>query len=120
MKVVDDDASFRKSIGRLLTAVGYEVETFSSADQYLATDDGQGCLVLDVHMPGRSGFDLMDDVARRGQHPRVVFVTADDTPAVAKRARKAGAIACLVKPVPMSDLLRAIGDGSAEGHDART
>jgi two-component system CheB/CheR fusion protein len=106
--VIDDDSSFRRSIERLLTAVGYEVETFSSADQYLAVGSGEGCLVLDVHMPGRSGLDLVDDLARRGQHPRVVFVTADDSPGVVERARRAGAVALLGKPVPAGDLLQAI------------
>jgi two-component system CheB/CheR fusion protein len=110
--VIDDDTSFRKSIERLLTAVGYDVETFASADQYLATGTGEGCLVLDVHMPGRSGLDLVDDLARRGQHPRVVFVTADETPGVVERARRAGAVAFLGKPVPAGDLLKAIARAS--------
>lgn len=108
IQVIDDDVSFRTSIERLLKAVGYEVETFASADQYLATGSGEGCLVLDVHMPGRSGLDLIDDLARRGQHPRVVFVTADEAPGVTERARRAGAVAFLGKPVPAGDLLRAI------------
>jgi FixJ family two-component response regulator len=108
VQVVDDDTSFRRSIARLLTAVGYDVETFASADHYLADGDDEGCLLLDVHMPGRSGLDLVADLARRGRRPRVVFLTADDTPAVAERARMAGAVAFLNKPVPIDDLLRAI------------
>jgi FixJ family two-component response regulator len=107
--VIDDDTSFRRSIARLLTAVGYEVDTFSSADQYLATADGEGCLVLDVHMPGKSGLDLVDDLNQHGHHPPVVFVTADDTPGVAERASRAGAVALLTKPVQPSALLEAIG-----------
>jgi FixJ family two-component response regulator len=106
--VIDDDASFRRSITRLLVAVGYEVDSFSSADQYLAACDGQGCLVLDVHMPGRSGLDLVADLTRLGHRPQVVFVTADDSPGMAERAVRAGAVAFLIKPVAPGVLLRAI------------
>ena len=106
--VIDDDPSFRQSIERLLRAVGYEVSSYPSADEYLEAGNGGSCLVLDVHMPGRSGLDLVDDLARSGYQPRVVFVTADESPAVIERARRAGAVALLTKPVATADLLLAI------------
>lgn len=92
--VIDDDTSFRRSIRRLLTAVGHEVDTFSSADQYLAT---------------------ADDLNRRGHRPPVAFVTADDTPGVAERARRAGAVALLTKPVAPCALLRGDRAGAPGG-----
>jgi FixJ family two-component response regulator len=114
VRVVDDDASFRRSIARLLRSAGYEVETFSSAEDYLAADQGCACLVLDIHMKGQNGLELVQDLVAHGRAVPVVFVTAHDTPAVSEQARHAGAAACLPKPVAPVDLMRAIAQAVAD------
>ena len=75
--VTDDDVSFRTAISRLLRASGYEVEAFDSAEAFLsrAVTAKFGCLVLDLHMPGQSGFQLQETLARGGHDLPIVFVT---------------------------------------------
>ncbi len=123
--VVDDDASFLRSVGRLLRVAGYTVETFTSAGKLLASlaTSLPRCLVLDVQMPGMTGLQLQDTLTARGYCLPAIFVTALDTPSVRKRARQAGAFGLLLKPFDQSALLTAIHEairdpvGSANGTD---
>jgi FixJ family two-component response regulator len=108
--VIDDDASMRSAIGRLLTAVGIEVQLFSSAQEFLRGElaDGPGCLVLDVRLPGPSGLDLQKEMIVRGIHHPIIFITGHGDIPMSVQAMKAGAVEFLTKPFRDQDLLDAI------------
>ena len=109
--VIDDDASFRTAIERRLKLAGYDVETYSSAQQLLDRLPGverPGCILLDVQMPGLSGLDLQSRLIERGSILPIIFVTGyADTPATV-RAIKAGAEDFLTKPASSAQLIDAI------------
>jgi FixJ family two-component response regulator len=108
--LVDDDASVRKSLARLVKTAGYETELFASVRDFLARApyDGPCCLVLDVRMPGLTGLDLQEALRVAGQRLSIVFITGHrDVPASVK-AMKAGAVDFLTKPVDAETLLAAI------------
>jgi FixJ family two-component response regulator len=108
--VVDDDASVRKSLARLVKAAGYEAEAFASVGEFLARRpyDGPCCLVLDVRMPGRTGLDLQEALRAAGQRLSIVFITGYRDVPVSVKAMKGGAVDFLTKPVDESTLLGAI------------
>jgi FixJ family two-component response regulator len=108
--VVDDDASVRKSLARLVKAAGYEAETFASVRDFLARRpfDGPCCLVLDVRMPGLTGLDLQEALRAAGQRLSIVFITGYRDVPVSVRAMKGGAVDFLTKPVDEGTLLGAI------------
>lgn len=108
--VVDDDPSVRSSTQRLLRSVGFDVETFASADEFLARSrtDRPACLVLDVHPPGRSGLDLQQQMIAAGVTMPIVLVTRQGDVPLTIRAMKAGAIEFLTKPYRRNHLLDAI------------
>jgi FixJ family two-component response regulator len=107
--VVDDDPGCRKGIGRVLSAAGYSPTLFASAEALLAEGvDGAACLVLDIQLPGLSGFELHDALATAGRAVPVIFVTAVDGPGIRERAEQAGAVAFLSKPFVADALLDAI------------
>jgi FixJ family two-component response regulator len=109
--IVDDDASFRTAIQRLLRASGYAVETYESAEQLLQRlPDGASpsCILLDIRIPGLSGPDLQDQLAALGSHLPIVFLTGHaDVPTTVK-VMKAGADDLLTKPVTKDELIGAI------------
>jgi len=110
--VVDDDPSVVKSLARALRLAGYEVAPFGSAQAFLgavATLLPQ-CLVLDVHMPEMTGFELQDRLAAQDFCVPVIFVTAHDTPQTRARARRAGSFGFLLKPFDPQALFRAIAE----------
>lgn len=113
--VIDDDHSILKSLGRLLRVAGYAVEIFASAEQFLSGLDTSmpRCLVLDVQMPGMSGFELQSRLKDMGHLVPVVFITAHDTPQTRAAARQSGAIALLFKPFQITALLAAIEEATA-------
>jgi FixJ family two-component response regulator len=108
--VVDDDHSVRRSLTRLLRAVGYQAEGFASAADFLAhlPADGPACALVDVRMPGVSGFDLFRQLQDTCPGLPVIFITGHGDTAMADRATKAGASDFLVKPVDESRLLAAV------------
>jgi FixJ family two-component response regulator len=109
--VVDDDASFRTAIGRLLRASGYEVALYESAKQLLEElpdEVGPSCILLDVQIPGLSGPELQDRLAQRGSKVPIVFLTGHGDIPTSVHAIKAGADDFLTKPVPKDMLLDAI------------
>jgi len=116
--VVDDDAAMKQAIERLLNAAGFRTIGFASAEALLSSEAFAtlACLVLDVHLPGRSGFQLQQLLLEEGRSRPVVFVTAFDHPDAAARARAAGAVAYLTKPFQGRSLVaavsRALGDTS--------
>jgi FixJ family two-component response regulator len=108
--VVDDDPAVRKSLTRLLSSAGYAAEAFASAREFLAREPYAGpcCLVLDVRMPGLTGLDLQEALARAGRRMAIVFVTGHGNLPIGVKAMKAGAVDFLTKPVDDEDLLAAI------------
>ncbi len=108
--VVDDDPSVRRSLTNLLRSVGFQVEAFSTAREYLASPevDALGCLVVDVRLPGMSGLDLQREVARAAVPRPVVFITGHGDVPMAVQAIKGGAVEFLTKPFRDQDLLDAI------------
>jgi DNA-binding NtrC family response regulator len=108
--VIDDDASIRESVRNLIRSAGLGVQTFSSAQEFLASQrqDSASCLVLDVHLPGLSGLDLQQELVRADAQIPIVFITGYGDIPMSVRAMKAGAIEFLTKPFRDEDLLDAI------------
>jgi FixJ family two-component response regulator len=108
--VVDDDASSRKAMGRLLEACGYPVTLYDSARAFLQTPalDEAGCLLLDVNMPEMSGLQLQENLRQLGSPLPVIFLTGQGDVPMSVRAVKAGAEDFLLKPVGRNALLEAI------------
>lgn len=111
--VVDDDASVRKALSRLIASVGMTVRTFSSADEFLEDDlhDLPACLVLDVRMPGLSGLDLQRELRTAGRSLPIVFISGHGSVTMTVRAMKDGAVDFLEKPFDEQRLLDAIREG---------
>ena len=126
--VVDDDDSLRSALQRLLAVAGYRVKAYASAGEFLLDPpaDAPGCLLLDLRMPGPSGLDLQEALARHGIRLPVIFLTGHGDLATGVRAMKAGAVDFLVKPVEREPLLAAVaraleldaGQRAARGADA--
>ena len=113
--VVDDDEGMNPAIQRLLNAAGFRAVTFPSAEALLQ-DGAAGaaaCLVLDINLPGLSGFELYRRLEHSGVQPPVIFITAHDDPESQTRAENAGAIAYLIKPFEGRYLLAAIKEALA-------
>jgi FixJ family two-component response regulator len=108
--LVDDDASLRTALGRLLVLAGYEVRHYRSAGDYLLAepDDAPGCLLLDVRMPGMTGLELQALMAREGYQLPVIIITGHGDVAMAVKAMKSGAVDFIEKPFHDEDLLRSI------------
>ena len=110
VSVVDDDESVRESLPDLLNEMGFAVQVFSSAEEFLASDFGSptNILILDIAMPGMSGPELQEELQRRGRRIPIVFITArkDDTIRPSLIAR--GAVECLFKPFSDTALLSAL------------
>jgi FixJ family two-component response regulator len=107
--VVDDDEPVRKALTRLLKSMGYQAVTFESAEDFLDSTSGlgEGCLVLDICLPGMTGLDLQEKLASKAKYS-VIIITAHDYPQWRERAKKAGAVAYLRKPFDDQSLLDAI------------
>jgi FixJ family two-component response regulator len=108
--VVDDDESVRESLPDLLREFGFEAQTFSSAEEFLASEAiaDTSCLVLDVAMPGMTGPDLQRELTRRDRSIPIVFITAQRDATVRPRLIAQGAVDCLFKPFEPTDLLQAL------------
>jgi len=108
--VVDDDDSVRKALKRLLRANGYQVMTFESAEDFLLSGGvrTEGCIVLDIGLPGMSGLELYEKLASSEAKNPVIFITAQDNPQWQKRAAETDAVAYLRKPFDQQLLLDAL------------
>ena len=97
---MDDDPSVLKALARLLRSAGYAVETFRSPHEFLcsAATPPPRCLVVDVQMPGMSGFELQSRLKDLGRQVPVVFITAHDTPQTRASASGSGTVGLLFKP----------------------
>ena len=120
--VVDDDASWRTSVARLLGAVGYRVEQYESAEQFLETADVEspGCVLLDLRMPGLSGLQLQQRLAEMRHALPVVFLSGHGDIPSSVLAMKAGAQDFLTKPVATDVLLGAVEQAIARDRENRS
>jgi FixJ family two-component response regulator len=109
--VVENDDGMRLALQRMLEISGFVTEVFDSAEALLAADGASGaqCLVLDIHLPGMSGFDLQRRLAAAGTSPPVIFITGYDNTAARDQAKALGAVAYLPKPFAVESLIDAIG-----------
>ena len=119
--VVDDDASVRKSLVRLLKASGFAAESFASAAELLQREpfDEVGCVVLDVRMPGMDGLGLQEHLARRDCPLPIVFISGHGDIPMSVRAMKAGAVDFITKPFRDETLLSAVGESLAKCREER-
>lgn len=119
--VVDDDLSVREGLGSLIRSAGLGVETFASAQDFLARSrpDVPSCLVLDVRLPGLSGLDLQKRMAEVNIEIPIVFITGHGDVPTSVRAMKAGAVEFLIKPFADRDLLDAIQQAIKRDRAAR-
>lgn len=108
--VLDDDGAVRASLESLLESAGYTVQTFSSADDYLARDrvDAPSCLILDVRLKGKSGLEIHRELVRDGDMQPIIFITGHGDIPMSVAAMKAGAVEFLTKPFRDQDLLDAV------------
>jgi FixJ family two-component response regulator len=120
--LIDDDASVRRALARLIKSAGHQVQTFASAREFLGTNadiEEAACLVLDVRMPGLTGIDLQRELRTMNRNLPIVFITGHGDIPMSVNAMKAGAVDFLSKPVKDTDLLRAIEQAIARAHRDR-
>jgi len=110
VSVVDDDESVRESLPDLLREFGFDVQTFVSAEEFLASEflGPTQVLLLDITMPGMSGPELHQELARQRRSIPVVFITANADDTIRPQLLEAGAVDCLFKPFSESALLTAV------------
>ena len=110
VSIIDDDESVRESLPDLVREFGFAVQAFSSGEEFLASEwlDATSCLILDISMPGMSGFDLHRTLSHSSRDIPIVFMTAHEHEIDRVRALGRGAVACLLKPFRPASLLEAI------------
>jgi FixJ family two-component response regulator len=111
ISIVDDDHSVRESLARLIRSVGFRVQVFESAEDFLSTSQGRraDCLILDIRMPGMNGLELQRELSTSDRELPVIFITAHGSDAqVRARALGAGAVDYLLKPLREEEVLKAI------------
>lgn len=108
--VIDDDEPVRKAFGRLLRSAHFNVEIFSSPDEFLqcAVESENACIIADIRMSGATGFVLMEKLAMQGKHLPVIIVSASDDAHIREHVRELGAVSFFRKPVDDQALLDAI------------
>jgi FixJ family two-component response regulator len=108
--IVDDEEGIRKALSRLLRASGLDAESYANGQEFLDAAAGQrpDCVVLDLHMPGMSGLQVLRKLKTQGQRLSIVVITAHDEPETREQCIDAGACAYLRKPLEDRLLLNAI------------
>lgn len=119
--LIDDDPSVRRALGRLLAAAGHRCEAHASAEAFLARqpDAAPGCAVIDLQLPGASGFDLQARLAELEPTLPLIFLTGHGDIPASVRAMKGGAVDFLTKPVESAALLAAIATALERGRALR-
>lgn len=114
--ILDDEEAFRRALSRLLRAHDHLTFAYDSGESLLRDLEGRtfDCLLLDLNMPGMSGFDVLAALARNPGSPPVIAITGHDDPDFARRALELGAFACRRKPVGAAELLNTIGRACAK------
>jgi len=120
--IVDDDEALRTAIGRVLQLSGHDVRTYGSAGEFLLDrpDHMRGCLLLDIRMPGPTGLDLQDALARRGVVLPIVFLTGNGDLPMCVQAMRGGAVDFLAKPVRREVLIAAVQRAMQRGRQLDT
>jgi DNA-binding NtrC family response regulator len=119
--VVDDDASAREGVAGLLRSAGIRTKTFASGEEFLAAPPPKSpsCLVLDVNLPGLSGFELQQELAKAAVHVPIIFLTGHGDIPMTVRAVKAGAVNFLTKPFDEEELLNTIQESITSFEEGR-
>jgi RNA polymerase sigma factor (sigma-70 family) len=119
--LIDDDASVRKGVSRLLRSAGYKNEMFEYAADFLARGQhpGPACLIVDVRMPGLNGMDLQTDLIQRRREEQLIFITGHGNISMCARAMKAGAVDFLAKPFRNDELLQCVERALARSDEQR-
>jgi FixJ family two-component response regulator len=119
--VVDDDQSVRKALRRLLRSFELNVETFATAEEFLARAQGESpaCLILDVRLPGMSGLELQQRLGSAGQRIPIVFITGHEDQQARLEALAAGAVDFLLKPFDEQVLLNAVSQALGIDYEER-
>jgi FixJ family two-component response regulator len=119
--LIDDDASIRKGVSRLLRSAGYKNEAFGSASDFLERDQhpGPACVIVDVRMPGINGMDLQDLLLQRRREEQLVFITGHGDISMCAQAMKAGAVDFLPKPFRDTKLLQCVERALARSAEQR-
>jgi len=110
VSIVDDDAPVREALKNLMRSARFDVETFGSAEEFLASDrlNKTECLILDLYLPGMNGFDLQEHLNAQRRAIPIIFITAHADETARQRALRAGAVELLGKPVRREALFQAI------------
>ena len=119
--LIDDDASVRKGVSRLLRSAGYECETFASATDFLGREPhgGPTCLIVDVRMPGLNGMELQEVLMQRHREEQLVFITGHGDISMCSQAMKAGAVDFLPKPFGDDQLLECVARALSRSSEQR-
>ena len=109
--IVDDDVLVRQSIGDCMESAGYAVESFGSAEEFLASGSAQNaaCLIVDIQLPGITGLELQGKLAGVDNHVPIVFVSGQGIDANREKAMRQGAAGFLSKPFRRDDLMKLVG-----------
>ena len=119
--IVDDDASVRSGLSRLVRSAGFETEPFASAEEFLARRpfDGIGCVLLDLRMPKVTGAQLQERLAARGSTLPIIFLSGHGDVSASVRAMKQGAVDFLTKPVDDEVLVAALAEAMVRHRSVR-
>ena len=119
--VIDDDASVRRSLPLLLKASDYNVETFSSSEEFLNRDVfyGTGCIILDINLEGKSGLELQDELINKPYYLPIIFITGKGGVPESVQALKKGAIDFLQKPFNDEQILSAVKEAITKSHEIK-
>jgi FixJ family two-component response regulator len=119
--LIDDDASVRKGVSRLLRSAGFKSEAFGSASDFLERDQhpGPACVIVDVRMPGINGMDLQHFLLQRRREEQLVFITGHGNIPMCAQAMKAGAVDFIPKPFRASELLECVERALARSAEQR-
>jgi FixJ family two-component response regulator len=109
ISIIDDDESIREATRSLIRSLGYKVETFASAEEYLESARNTSCIITDVHMPGMTGVDLQDRLIADGDCAPIIFMSAYPEEKVRGRVMESGAIGFLNKPLVFECLIECLG-----------
>ena len=120
--LVDDEATVRRALGRLLRLTGHEVLSFASGEDFLDSLDSRvpDCVLLDIHMPGLTGLQVQARLRDAGRDLPVVFITGSDAAELARAALDAGGVCLLRKPFSNERLLDAVGAALSHRRGAAT